>query len=153
MRIELFSRAFAPGATIPTRHTCDGEDLSPPLAWTDAPEGTRAFALIVDDPDAPGRTWVHWIAWDLDASARALPEGIPATASTPRQGMNDFRKHGYGGPCPPRGRGAHRYFFRLYALDRPLSLPPSTTRAELDAAMAGRVLATGELMGKYGRDR
>ncbi len=151
--LELTSPAFQAGAAIPVKYTCEGDDLSPALAWTNVPDGTRTFALIVDDPDAPGRVWVHWVAWDIPATARGLPEGVAPNDPTVAQGRNDFHKQGYGGPCPPKGHGAHRYVFRLYALDRRLDLPPGTTRAELDAAMRGHVLATGELMGKFHRDR
>lgn len=152
MRIELSSPAFTAGAAIPARHTCEGEGLSPPLAWGAPPPGTRSWALVVDDPDAPGKTWVHWLAWDIPAEARGLPEGIAPTATSPVQGRNDFREVGWGGPCPPKGHGAHRYVFRLYALDRPLALPPGATRAEVEKAMAGHVLASGELTGKFHRD-
>lgn len=153
VRLDLTSAAFSTGATIPVRHTCEGEDLSPALTWNNVPEGTRTFALVVDDPDAPGKTWVHWLVWDIPASARSLPEGLGPTAGDVRQGTNDFKSIGYGGPCPPKGHGAHRYFFRLFALDRRVDLPPGATRAEVDAAMKGHVLATGELMGKFHRDR
>jgi hypothetical protein len=153
VRLDVSSSAFAPGGTIPVRDTCDGDNLSPPLAWTSVPDGTRAFALVMDDPDAPGGTFTHWVAWDLPATARSVPEGLTPDQAPPTQGTNGFKKRGYSGPCPPRGHGAHRYFFRLYALDRPLALPPSTTRAELDVAMQGRVLASGELMGKFGREK
>lgn len=151
--LDVTSPAFIAGATIPTRYTCDGDDLSPPLAWSAGPAGTASFALIADDPDAPGKTWVHWVAWDLPGTARGVPEGVGPTAAELRQGQNDFRKPGYGGPCPPRGHGPHRYYFRVYALDRRIDVPLGATRATLDAAMKGHVLATGELMGKYERGR
>lgn len=153
---ELTSPAFAHGAAIPAEFTCDGDDRSPPLEWRGAPPGTQSFALIVDDPDvpdpaAPRRIWVHWVVWDLPASVtrlepgasgRAMPEGC-------REGMNDSNERGYGGPCPPRGR--HRYFHRLYALDRTLGELPDPTKAGLLRAMEGHVLATAELMGTYER--
>lgn len=150
-KLDLTSAAFGAGAEIPRRHTCEGDDLSPALSWGAGPDGTRAWALVVDDPDAPGRTWVHWLAWDLPPTARGLPEGVAADAKDLVQGTNDFRKVGWGGPCPPKGHGAHRYVFHLYALDKPLGLPRGATRVELDRAMAGHVLATGELTGKFHR--
>jgi Raf kinase inhibitor-like YbhB/YbcL family protein len=146
--MELTSPAFESGTPIPKRFTCEGANVSPPLAWTAVPEGTRSFALVVDDPDAPGKTWLHWTAWDIPGDARRLAEGEAPRA----QGTNDFRKTEYGGPCPPRGHGAHRYFFRLYALDRPLTLPSGATRHELEKAMEGHVLGKAELMGKFWRD-
>lgn len=153
MSLTLSSPAFPLGGTIPAAHTGAGADASPPLAWSGAPEGTRAFALVVDDPDAPGRTWVHWLAWDIPGGAQALPAGVPPTEPGFVQGRNDFGRVGYGGPMPPKGQGAHRYFFRLYALDRRLDLPAGATRLELEAAMRGRVLDRAECMGKYHRDR
>jgi Raf kinase inhibitor-like YbhB/YbcL family protein len=150
MKIE--SAAFAPEAMIPSRHTCDGEDLSPPLTWADPPEGTKSFALISDDPDAPGGTWVHWVVWNIPASSRGLAQGMPKSAQWTdgtRQGITDFRRVGYGGPCPPSG--THRYFFRLYALDAMLDLAPGARRIDLEGSMRGHVLAQAELMGKYQR--
>ncbi|MFZ5477295.1 MAG: YbhB/YbcL family Raf kinase inhibitor-like protein [Myxococcota bacterium] len=147
--MELKSPAFDPGGVIPARFTCEGANVSPPLQWSGAPAETRSFALIVDDPDAPGRTWLHWTAWDIPATATKLAEGEAPRA----QGTNDFRAVGYGGPCPPRGHGAHRYFFRLYALDRAVTLAPGATRQELDKAMEGHVLAKAEVMGKFWRDK
>lgn len=148
---ELLTAAWEPGGTIPPRHTCSGADLSPALSWSAPPEGTASFALIVDDPDAPGRTWVHWLAWDLPASARSLPEGVKPEDPGLIQGTTDFGRVGYGGPCPPPGHGTHRYFVRLYALDRLLGLPAGSSRVQLDAAMKGHVLASTELMGKSWR--
>jgi Raf kinase inhibitor-like YbhB/YbcL family protein len=150
-RLEVSSPAFALGAMIPAVHTCDGADRSPALALGAPPDGTASFAIVVDDPDAPGGTWVHWLAWNIAATARGLPEGVAAAAPELIQGTNDFRKVGWGGPCPPKGRGTHRYFFRLYALDRPIGLASTATRAELDGAMVGHILAAGEWMGKYAR--
>ena len=150
---ELQSRAFARGAAIPVVHTCDGADRSPPLAWRDTPEAAKGFALVCDDPDAPAGAWVHWVLYDLPPTARELPEGVPTTptvTSGGRQGTNDFRRTGYGGPCPPRG-APHRYVFRLYALDATLALAPDTTRAALVHAMQGHVLAQAELTGRYAR--
>lgn len=153
MAFQLTSPAFSPGGEIPVRHTCDGPDLSPPLRWADPPAGTKGFALIADDPDAPAGTWIHWVLYGLPATVRELPEGVPARDSVPglgSQGVNDFRKVGYGGPCPPRGP-AHRYFFRLYALDTELALPGRRSKAEVLKAMEGHVLAQAELMGRYKR--
>jgi Raf kinase inhibitor-like YbhB/YbcL family protein len=151
--ISLTSPAFAEGTAIPRRFTCDGEDLSPPLTWSEPPEGTRAFALVVDDPDAPGGTFTHWLVYDLPADARSLPEGVPAESELPgggRQGENDFGRTGYGGPCPPRGE-QHRYRFAVYALDAPLGLPPGAGRGEVLEAIAGHALARGMLTGTYRR--
>jgi Raf kinase inhibitor-like YbhB/YbcL family protein len=150
---ELSSTAFEPEATIPRDHTCDGDDRSPPLAWHDAPQGTASYALICDDPDAPAGTWVHWLIWNVPGDGQGLPEGVPADETLPdgaRQGQNDFRRIGYGGPCPPRGR-PHRYFFKLYALDTTLDLAPGANKKQLLTAMQDHVLAEAELMGRYGR--
>jgi Raf kinase inhibitor-like YbhB/YbcL family protein len=153
MSIQLSSPAFQEGGPIPQQYTGDGKDASPPLRWADPPEGTKSFALICDDPDAPRGTWVHWLLFNLPADQRELPEGVPAEValdSEARQGNNDFGKVGYGGPAPPAGK-PHRYFFRLYALDTPLDLPGGASRPQLLAAMKGHVLAEGQLMGQYGR--
>lgn len=154
MTIRVTSSAFAEGGSIPSKYTCDGANVSPPLKWTSIPEGTRSIALIADDPDAPRGTWVHWVVYDLPASLRELPEGVPpdrTMANGGKQGTNDFGKIGYGGPCPPSG--THRYFFKVYALDRALGLAPGATKAQLLKAMEGHVLAEGQLMGKYARAR
>ena len=153
MSLEITSTAFAAGSEIPARYTCEGEDLSPPLAWTGAPEGTRSFALICDDPDAPVGVWVHWVLYDLPSDAAALSEGTLARNKPPEggtQGVNDFRNVGYGGPCPPPGK-PHRYFFKLYALGTQVDLAPRATKRELERAMEGHVLAEAELMGMYAR--
>jgi Raf kinase inhibitor-like YbhB/YbcL family protein len=153
MAFELTSTAFEPGGSIPRRHTCDGEDLSPALAWKEAPAATKSFALVCDDPDAPAGTWVHWVLYGVPATVRALPEGVkptPALEDGSRQGRNDFRKIGYGGPCPPRG-AAHRYFFKLYAVDRSVDLAPGATKAELLKAIDGHTLGQAELIGRYAR--
>jgi hypothetical protein len=153
MSFQLTSPAFEAGGNIPRKFTCDGGDVSPPLEWTEPPAGTQSFSLIADDPDAPAGTWVHWVLYDLPAAARALEEGVPAKeelANGARQGRNDFRRIGYGGPCPPRGP-AHRYFFKLYALDAKTNLKPGATKAELERAMQGHVLARAEQMGRYQR--
>lgn len=152
MDIRLTSTAFAEGGIIPRKYTCDGADVSPPLAWDNVPDGTKSFALICDDPDAPMGTWVHWVLFNLPADVRSLPEAVPPDkelSNGARQGTNDFRKIGYGGPCPPRG--THRYYFKLYALDTTLDLPAGSSKAQLLKAMEGHVLAEGQLMGKYGR--
>ncbi|MGQ9458922.1 MAG: YbhB/YbcL family Raf kinase inhibitor-like protein [Anaerolineae bacterium] len=153
MALKVESPAFSPGGDIPRPYTCDGPDLSPPLRWSEPPAGTQSLALICDDPDAPAGTWVHWVLYRIPATVRELPEGVPkrdTLADGSRQGRNDFGKVGYGGPCPPRGP-KHRYFFKVYALDVVIDLPPGATKAELLKAMEGHVLAQGELMGRYGR--
>jgi hypothetical protein len=153
MAFELKTAAFAPGGSIPKKFTCDGPDLSPALTWGDPPAGTESFALIMDDPDAPVGTWVHWVLYDLPATARELAENVPKSeelAGGPRQGRNDFRKIGYGGPCPPPG-APHRYFFKLYALDAKLNLKAGATKADVERAMKGHILVQAELMGRYGR--
>lgn len=152
MEIKVTSRAFQEGGMIPRRYTCDGEDVSPPLAWTGVPEGTKTIALIGDDPDAPMGTWVHWVLFNLPANIKELAEAVPADKellSGAKQGRNDFRRIGYGGPCPPGG--THRYFLRLYALDSVLDLAAGASKADLLKAIQGHVLAEGQLMGKYKR--
>jgi Raf kinase inhibitor-like YbhB/YbcL family protein len=158
MALTLTSTAFEHGAGIPPEYTCDGADRSPPLQWSGAPPGTRAFALIVDDPDAPDpsapkMTWVHWVLYDLPPDASALPDGVPAGAlpAGTREGTNNWKRTGYGGPCPPIGR--HRYFHKLFALDAPLGDLHRPTADRLTAAMEGHVLARAELMGTYQRSR
>jgi Raf kinase inhibitor-like YbhB/YbcL family protein len=151
----LTSGAFTAGGVIPAKHSCDGADVSPSLAWSGTPPGTVAFALIADDPDAPAGTWVHWVLFNLPGSLTALPEGVPKTDqlagfSGALQGRNDFRRFGYGGPCPPPGK-AHRYFFKLYALDAALPLKAGATKQEVERAMRGHVLAEAALMGMYTR--
>lgn len=153
MKLTVTSTAFREGQPIPAKYTCQGADVSPPLAWEAPPEGTQSLALICDDPDAPVGTWVHWVLYALPPGTRQLPEHVPAHETLPdgaRQGVNDFRRVGYGGPCPPPGR-PHRYFFKVYALDRALELPPRATKAQLLQAMAGHILAEGQLMGTYQR--
>jgi Raf kinase inhibitor-like YbhB/YbcL family protein len=152
--IKLTSTAFQPGGSIPSKYTCEDRDLSPPLAWSGAPPGTKTFALIVDDPDAPDpakpqRVYVHWVLYNIPAATIALPEnaskkGLPKGAV---QGKNDWAKPEYGGPCPPIGR--HRYFFKLYALDTALTGLSSPTKGDLERAMKGHVLDSGELIGTY----
>jgi Raf kinase inhibitor-like YbhB/YbcL family protein len=156
MTFTLTSSSFAAGAEIPVRHTCEGEEVAPPLAWSGAPAGTRSYALIVDDPDAPDpraprMTWVHWVLYDIPAAASALAEGARELPAGTREGLNDWRRIGYGGPCPPIGR--HRYFHKLYALDTVLGDLGRPTKAELEAAMAGHILAKAELIGLYQKGR
>jgi len=158
MSMSLNSPAFAPKATIPERHTCDGGDVSPALQWSGLPDGVKSLALIVDDPDAPDpaapqRTWVHWVLYNLPATASALPEGVTSSqlpAGT-REGLNDWKRTGYGGPCPPTGR--HRYFHKLYALDSVLPDLGKPDKAQLLKAMEGHVMAETELVGTYQRSR
>ncbi len=151
--MQLQTSAFAPNADVPVEFTCDGANISPPLAWTAPPEGTQSLALVVDDPDAPRGTWVHWVVYNLPPTARQLPEAVAPRgplASGAQQGRNDFGEIGYGGPCPPAGR-AHRYYFRLFALDRRLDLPAGCSRAELDEAMRDHILSRAEMIGRYRR--
>jgi hypothetical protein len=151
--LRLSSSALADGAPIQQVFTCEGNDQSPPLAWTGVPVSTRSFALIVDDPDAPRGTWVHWLIWNLPADACELEPGVPTIPELPsgaRQGLNDGGDLGYQGPCPPPGR-PHRYFFRLFALDISLNLAPGATRSDLEAAFDGHVLGRAVLMGTYQR--
>ena len=154
MPFILTTTAFKDGAPIPGKYTCDGVDVSPPLAWSGAPAGTRSFALIADDPDAPGGTWVHWVLYNLPAEVSELPENIAKVESLDlggaRQGRTDFRRPGYGGPCPPPGP-AHRYFFKLYALDTRLELKAGAQKKDVEAAMQGHVLGSAQLMGTYAR--
>jgi Raf kinase inhibitor-like YbhB/YbcL family protein len=158
MALEIGSVAFRNGEEIPKVHTCEGKDASPPLSWSGVPAGARSLALVVDDPDAPDpsaprMTWVHWVLYDLPPSATGLPEGaarrdLPAGA---REGTNDWKRTGWGGPCPPIGR--HRYFFKLYALDAVLGDLGSPGKAKLEKAMEGHVLARAELVGTYEKRR
>ncbi|MCG6923965.1 MAG: YbhB/YbcL family Raf kinase inhibitor-like protein [Acidobacteria bacterium] len=154
MGLALTSPAFAPGGEIPTLFTCEGSDVSPPLVWTGVPDGTKGLVLIVDDPDAPDpaapkMTWVHWVLYGIPPDARSLPEGVASGAlpAGTREGLNDWKRTGYGGPCPPIGR--HRYFHKLYALDTELPDLGAPTKAAVEAAIKGHVLAEAELMGTY----
>jgi Raf kinase inhibitor-like YbhB/YbcL family protein len=166
LTIQLRSPAFVEGGMIPKAHTCDGSDRSPPLEWSGVPSAARTLALVCDDPDAPMGTWSHWVVFNLSPRAKAFKEGVPPEETLPasslagtesgdgslgraRQGRNDFKKTGYGGPCPPSG--THRYFFRLYALDNELALGPTANRADVLKAIAGHILAEGRLVGKYQR--
>ncbi|MHC4414733.1 MAG: YbhB/YbcL family Raf kinase inhibitor-like protein [Planctomycetota bacterium] len=155
MTLRVTSSAFKHEAAIPSKYTCDAQDVSPPLEWTAGPTPTASYALVMDDPDAPAGTWVHWAAWNIHDTK--LPEDAAnrALAETPigqmRHGTNSWSRIGYGGPCPPSG--THRYFFKVYALDRDLDLGPESTKQALLAAMEGHILARGELMGTYTRKR
>jgi len=156
--LVLRSAAFAEGAEIPLKHTCEGADASPPLEWSGVPAGAKTLALVVDDPDAPDpkapkTTWVHWILYDLPASVTGVPEAVArgALPAGTHQGVNDWKRTGWGGPCPPIGR--HRYFFKLYALDAALGDLGAPTKAKLEAAMQGHVLAEARLMGTYEKKR
>ena len=151
--IAVTSSAFENDQPIPKKFTGDGQDVSPPLAWKDAPAGTKQWALICDDPDAPGRIWVHWVLFNLPGNLRSLKEGVPAQETfedASRQGQNDFGNLGYGGPAPPRGK-PHRYEFKLYALDAMLTLPARAKKDDVIKAMTGHILEEGQLMGKYQR--
>lgn len=154
MALSLTSSAFTPTGSIPPRHTCEGEDRSPALVWTDVPPAAQSLALVVDDPDAPDpdapqRTWVHWVLFNLPPQTRGLPEGVSASDLPPGtgEGVNDWHRTGWGGPCPPIGR--HRYFFKLFALDTVLTGLRRPTKAELEQTMRGHILAGAELVGTY----
>ena len=151
--MNLTSTSFKDGSQIPAKFTCSGANISPQLAWSAPPAATASLALTVADPDAPRGTWVHWVLYNLPAGTRALPEGLPALGQLPDgalQGRNDFGEIGYGGPCPPPG-SPHHYVFTLYALDAKLNLPEGATRAQVEAAMQGHVLASGRLVGLFQR--
>ena len=153
MKMQLSSPAFSEGQSIPQKYTGQGDDVSPPLTWSGAPMQAKSFALTTDDPDAPVGDWVHWVIYDLPAGQTSLPENVARTATLPdgsRQGINDFKETGYGGPMPPPGK-PHRYFFRIYALDTMLTLKAGATRDQLLEAMKGHVIAEGQLMGAYQR--
>jgi Raf kinase inhibitor-like YbhB/YbcL family protein len=150
---NLTSPAFKDGETIPKTYTCEGRDVSPPLHWTVPPAGTRSYVLIADDPDAPAGTWVHWVIYNLPLDLRGLSEAVPAEEQVldgALQGLNDFKRVGYGGPCPPPGI-SHRYYFTLYALDAVLDLKPRETKAPVLRACKGHVLAEARLMGRFSR--
>lgn len=150
--MKITSSAFSEGEMIPSKYTCDGKDISPPLAWDNPPDDTKSIALICDDPDAPMGTWVHWVLFNLPPDIQSLPEALPSDKIIKNgaiHGMNDFRRYGYGGPCPPGG--THRYYFKLYALDSIMELKPGITKVQLIKAMQGHVLDECELMGKYSR--
>jgi Raf kinase inhibitor-like YbhB/YbcL family protein len=153
MAFAMSSMSFQNGGDIPRKFTCDGADVSPELSWSEPPAGTQSFALIADDPDAPSGTWIHWVLFDLPPATSSLAEGVSKIDELPggeRQGRNDFHKIGYNGPCPPPGK-PHRYFFKLYALDRKLALKPATSKQEVEQAMQGHILGDAKWMGKYQR--
>jgi Raf kinase inhibitor-like YbhB/YbcL family protein len=151
--LQLASAAFSEGAPMPARYTCDDKNASPPLSWSGAPAGTKSFVLIADDLDTASGTWTHWVVCDLPAGASGLPEDAarnPSALGSARQGLNDFKHPGYDGPCPPPGK-AHRFRFKLYALDALLELTPGATRKAVESAMVGHVLAEAQLTGTYQR--
>lgn len=153
--MEIRSPAFFIGNTIPFKYTCDGDNISPPLQWESPPQGTNSFALILDDPDAPDGTFTHWVVYNLPADTRELAEGIakqPKLHKGIMQGKNSFGDVGFGGPCPPKKDGAHRYFFKILALDKLLDLPPGVSKEEVLAAMEGHILDAAEVMGRYARE-
>ena len=153
MEIKLTSSAFKDGDMMPKRYTCDGEEFSPPLEWSNLPEGTKTIAIINDDPDAPMGTWVHWVIFNIPPGLKGLPENVPAVKVLDNgaiQGVNSSHTIGYSGPCPPSG--THRYYFKIYALDTDLKLKPGVAKKDLLEAMEGRVLGEGQLMGKYVRN-
>jgi Raf kinase inhibitor-like YbhB/YbcL family protein len=152
MAFTMTSTAFGAGQSIPKKYSCDGPDVSPQLAWKEAPAGTKSYALIADDPDAPLGTWVHWVLFNVPGDTQELAEGVEKKnqlANGALQGKNDFGNVGYGGPCPPGG-STHRYFFKLYALDGKLDLKAGTSKADIERAMKGHALGQAELMGKFG---
>lgn len=154
MDLKIFSSAFEDGGMIPSKYTCDGIDVSPPLSWSGLPEGTKSIAIINDDPDAPMGTWVHWVIYNIPPAAKGLPEDIKRLERLPDgtlQGKNSWGRIGYGGPCPPSG--IHRYFFKIYALDKMLNLKPGATKEELLSAMKGHILAQAQFYGKYTRKK
>jgi Raf kinase inhibitor-like YbhB/YbcL family protein len=145
--LTITSSAFKTGEFIPSKFTCDGTDVNPALAISNVPPEAKSLALIMDDPDAPGGMWVHWVVWNIDPKTRQISENsVPRGA---KQGINDFRKNPYGGPCPPSG--THRYFFKLYALDTLMGLGPDATKTALEKSMKGHIIAQGEMMGRYKR--
>ncbi len=154
MEIKISSNAFENGGFLPKKYTCDGENISPHLKWSNIPQGTKSFAIINDDPDAPMGTWVHWVIYNIPVSVVELPDNIPPSQRLSNgavQGKNSLGKIGYGGPCPPSG--THRYFFKIYALDKILDLPVGATKEELLRAIKGHILAEGQIYGKYSRQR
>ncbi len=153
MKIESLS--FKNGELIPRKYTCEGDDVSPQISWSGFPEKTKSFVLLMDDPDAPGRTFIHWVVYDIPLSVSSLRENFPKIRESEgvKQGVNDFGKIGYGGPCPPKGHGYHRYYIKVYALDvETLGLPPGATKGQVENRMKGHVIAQGYIMGMYIRD-
>ena len=156
-QFSLTSPSFRNNQSIPAKHSCEGADASPALTWEGAPAGTKSFALITDDPDAPGGTFVHWVLYGIPGTTTQLPENVAKTEtvaalSNAKQGTSSFGRVGYGGPCPPRGHGIHHYHFKLYALDTELNLAQRVTKSQLEAAMKGHILSQAELVGTYRRD-
>lgn len=152
MDFNIKSEAFSDKGEIPVKYTCKGMDITPPLSWSGTPAGTKSYAIIADDPDAPMGTWVHWVMWNIPAEAKGLPENLSKSTKLPdgsMQGVTDFKRNGYGGPCPPSG--THRYFFKLYALDTLLNLQSSADKTTLEAAMEGHILAKATLMGIFSK--
>ncbi|NQT05962.1 MAG: YbhB/YbcL family Raf kinase inhibitor-like protein [Candidatus Omnitrophica bacterium] len=153
MALEIKSSAFKEGETIPAKYTCKGADLSPPLSWSNVPDGTKSLALICDDPDAPMMVWVHWVIYNIPAEETELFEALPKDRTLPNgahQGITDFRRIGYGGPCPPPGN-VHRYYFKLYALSNKLNLEPGATKKDLLKAMEGQIIEEAQIMGRFKR--
>lgn len=153
MSFQISSSAFSPNEMIPKKFTCEGSDVSPQLSWNGSPAGTKTFALIMDDPDAPVGTWVHWVIYNIPANTKELPEGVEKQeqlSTGALQGRNDFRKTGYGGPCPPAGK-AHRYFFKLYALDTSLDLKAGASKADVERVIKDHTLGQAELVGRFSR--
>ncbi len=147
--MQITSPAFTHNDSVPSKYTCDADDINPPLQISGIPEGTQSLALIVDDPDAPRGDWVHWLVWNIDPSTSEIPENsVPANAI---QGLTDFQRNDWGGPCPPSG--THRYFFKLYALDSTLDIPASSQKADLESAMQNHILSQAELVGLYQRNQ
>ncbi|MGB9770444.1 MAG: YbhB/YbcL family Raf kinase inhibitor-like protein [Candidatus Kapaibacteriota bacterium] len=154
MEVQIFSSAFENAGFIPRKYTCDGENVSPPLNWKNLPPGTKSLAIINDDPDAPMGTWVHWVIYNIPATSSGLPENVKPQEKLPDgtlQGKNSWGRIGYGGPCPPSG--THRYYFKIYALDKMLDLKPGATKEQVLKAMQGHILAEGAFYGKYSRQR
>ncbi|OGD35055.1 hypothetical protein A2W39_01600 [Candidatus Azambacteria bacterium RIFCSPHIGHO2_01_46_10] len=149
-KMKISSPVFEHNQTIPVKYTCDGVDVNPPLIISDIPEGTKSLALIADDPDAPMGTWVHWTAWNIPPNTKEIQENEISSGAI--EGMTDFKKPGYGGPCPPKGHGVHRYFFKLYALDAELDLPAGADKEAIEKAIEGHILAEARIFGLYRRD-
>lgn len=154
-KIVVQSDNFTDGQRLPVDHTCEGKDLSPHISWGSVTTGAKSFSIVCDDPDAPSKTWIHWVVFNIPASVNSLSAGVSADKILPNgacQGVNDFGKIGFGGACPPKGHGTHHYFFKVYALDSMLDLQPGCTKSDLEAAMEGHVLASGQLVGTYSRE-
>jgi Raf kinase inhibitor-like YbhB/YbcL family protein len=145
--LQITSPAFQNNGTIPRQYTCDGKDINPSLVIENVPKETKSIALICDDPDAPMGTWVHWVLWNIDPNTKEIAENAVPQGAV--EGMNDFKKHAYGGPCPPSG--THRYFFKIYALDTTLDISPNSHKSDLEKAMKGHILSEGQIIGLYKR--